>query len=379
MRTVRRTLGFWIAAAALALSAASGALGQDEMRRLRELGRAFAAVAEKTTPAVVNVNTSTVIPGRRVPLFRHPFSEFLFGDVFGGRMLREPDREVRSLGSGVVVSPEGHVITNYHVVAGAQQIRVTLSDEQEFEAEIVGTDPLTDIAVIKLAGTDLPTVTWGDSDALRIGEWVVAVGSPFGLGQTVTAGIVSAKGRTNPEIVGYADLLQTDAAINPGNSGGALLNTAGEVVGINTAIISRGGGSEGIGFAIPSNTARRVLEALLRDGEVVRGWIGILVQRLSGAERARLGAPAEARVQIGNLLRRSPAHSAGLWPDDVVISFEGTNITSTSQLRDLIANSPINGEADIAVWRPRERRQLTLRVHISRHEIDSQGRPYPGI
>jgi serine protease Do len=366
------------AVAALALPAASSALGQDDIGRLRELGRAFAAVAEKATPAVVNINTTTIIRGRAVTPFGGDLFRHFFGDGFRD-MYRTPDRAVQSLGSGVIVSRDGHIVTNYHVVAGAQQIRVILSDEREFEAEIVGTDALTDIAVIKMAGTDLPAITWGDSDTLSIGEWVVAVGSPFGLGQTVTAGIVSAKGRTNPEIAGYADLLQTDAAINPGNSGGALLNTAGEVVGINTAIMSRGGGSEGIGFAIPSNTARRVLDALLQDGEVVRGWIGILVQRISGADRVRLHAPAETRVRINNLLRRSPAHSAGLWPDDVVISFRGTSITSTSQLRDLIANTTINSEAEITVWRPRDRRQLTLRVHISRHATDSRGRPYPGI
>jgi Do/DeqQ family serine protease len=379
MRALRRGLGVWLALALGAFVIAGGAFGQDETTRLRELGRAFAAVAQKATPAVVNINTTTIIPGRTYsPFLGDRVFEYFFGEPFGG-MFRTPDREVHSLGSGVIVDPGGTIITNYHVVAEAQEIRVILADEREFEAEVVGTDPLTDIAVMRIKATNVPAVKWGDSERLSIGEWVVAVGSPFGLGQTVTAGIVSAKGRTHPGIVGYADLLQTDAAINPGNSGGALLNTDGELVGINTAIISRGGGSEGIGFAIPSSTARRVMEALLRDGEVVRGWIGILVERISGAERARMGAPAEARVRIENLVQDSPAHNGGLWPDDVVLSFNGRPITSTGELRDLIANSTIGSEASITVWRPAERQRLTARVTVRKHATDRRGRPFPGI
>jgi len=380
MRTTCGAPRLWLAPAMAAVLIAGAAFGQDEISRLDELGRAFTAVAEKGTAAVANINTTTVIPGRRFsPLFRDRVFEHFFGESLGGELFRTPDREARSLGSGVMVDASGTIITTYHVVAGAQEIRVILSDEREFEARIVGTDPLTDIAVIQVEGANLPTVKWGDSDELRIGEWVVAVGSPFGLGQTVTAGIVSAKGRANPDIVGYADLLQTDAAINPGNSGGALLNTAGEVIGINTAIVSRGGGSEGIGLAIPSNTARQVMEALQRDGEVVRGWIGVLVQRVSGAERERMGAPAEARVRIENLVRHSPALNAGLWHDDVIIDFEGTPIESTSQLRDLIANSAINGKVSLTVWRPGERRRLSAQPTVRKHPTTADGRPFPGI
>jgi len=372
------------AVALLALAAGfadtKAVLGQAEIGRLRELGRAFSSVAEKATPAVVNINTTTIIPGRRFsPFFGDRLFEYFFGESLGGRMLLKPDRAVRSLGSGVIVDRDGHMITNYHVVGQAQKIRVTLADEREYEAHIVGADPLTDIAVIRIDAGNLPTIKWGDSDQLSIGEWVVAVGSPFGLEQTVTAGIISAKGRTNPDIAGYADLLQTDAAINPGNSGGALLNIAGEVVGINTAIISRGGGYEGIGFAIPSNTARQVMQTLLRDGEVVRGWLGVLVRRISGAARDRLPRTVDGRVHIVNLVRYSPADNAGLEPDDVVISFNGTPIRSTSQLRDLIAAAPIGSEAEITIWRPRDRQRYKTKLTIRKHATDPQGRPFPGI
>ncbi len=380
MWTNRHVHGWTLLIATMGLAATTAALGQDEIDRLNELGRAFASVAQKATPAVVNINTSTIIPGRRVsPFGGDRLFQHFFGESFGGRMFRTPDREVRSLGSGVLVSRDGLIITNYHVIEGAQHIRVTMADEREFEARLVGTDPLTDIALIRIDETNLPTVDWGDSDRLSIGEWVVAVGSPFGLGQTVTAGIVSAKGRTNPDIVGYADLLQTDAAINPGNSGGALLNTAGEIVGINTAIVSRGGGSEGIGFAIPSNTARQIMETLLRDGEVVRGWIGILVKRLSGTERERMGAPPEARVQVENLFMNSAAHNAGIEPDDVVISFKGKTIMGTSQLRDLIANSEIGSKPKIVIWRQGRRQTAEADVRVIKHPTDDRGRPLPGI
>jgi S1-C subfamily serine protease len=247
--------------------------------QLKTSSEAFAAVAKLATPAVVNISAATIIPGRRSPLFDDPLFRYFFGDE--DIPFREPERVVRSLGSGVIVSRDGLILTNNHVVAGASRITVTLADGRKFsDAQIVGTDPATDLALLRIRASNLPAIKWGDSRALEVGEWVLAIGNPYGLSQTVTAGIVSAKGRRDVGISVYEDFIQTDAAINPGNSGGALVNIRGELVGINTAILSQSGGNVGIGFAIPSHEARRVMELLLRDGKVSRGWLGIIPARV---------------------------------------------------------------------------------------------------
>ncbi|MDW8322045.1 MAG: trypsin-like peptidase domain-containing protein, partial [Armatimonadota bacterium] len=247
--------------------------------QLKTSSEAFAAVAKAATPSVVNISAATIIPGRRSPLFDDPLFRYFFGDE--DIPFREPERVVRSLGSGVIVSRDGLILTNNHVIAGASRISVTLADGRRYaDAQVVGADPATDLALLRIRADNLPAIKWGDSRALQVGEWVLAIGNPYGLNQTVTAGIVSAKGRRDVGISLYEDFIQTDAAINPGNSGGALVNIRGELVGINTAILSQSGGNVGIGFAVPSHEARRVMELLLRDGRVSRGWLGIIPARV---------------------------------------------------------------------------------------------------
>ena len=302
MRITRWGLVCWV------LLMCSVGWGQtDSLIRAQELSRAFAEVARQVVPTVVNIATTTVIPGRRPilpPFFQLPPElEMLLG---------EPAQEVHSLGSGIIISTDGFIVTNYHVVGKAQQIVVGLVDGRTVQARIVGLDAATEMAVIKISLKGLPAARWGDSDALQVGEWVLAIGSPMGLHHSVTAGIVSAKGRSGVGISSYEDFIQTDAAINPGNSGGALVNMKAEVVGINTAIASRTGAYEGIGFAIPSNTAARIARLLIQHGEVVRGYLGILPAEVTEEVARQLGLPAARGVLVRNIYRGSPAHRAGL-------------------------------------------------------------------
>lgn len=337
----------------------------------RELSQAFAAVARTVKPAVVNISTTTVIPGRVSPWLR----EF-FGPGFGD-LLRPPDREVHSLGSGCLISAEGHIVTNNHVVAGAQQITVTLADERELAGTIVGCDPATDLAVVRIDATGLPWLRWGDSDALQVGEWVLAVGSPFGLSHTVTAGIISAKGRSETGIAGYEDLIQTDAAINPGNSGGPLVNLAAELVGINTAIASQSGGSVGIGFAVPSALARNVARQLIANGEVVRGWIGVLPRELSPELVKRYGLGTNTGVFVEGVYRAGPAGRAGILPGTVITRWGDVPVTSVSQLAHLVAQTPVGTTVTVGWMEGTQAR--TASVTVMRQPLARDGRPVKGI
>lgn len=336
--------------------------------QLRTSSEAFAAVAKVATPSVVNISAATIIPGRRSPLFDDPLFRYFFGD--DDIPFRQPDRVVRSLGSGVIVSRDGLILTNNHVIAGANRISVTLADGRRFsDVQVVGTDPATDLALLRIRANNLPAIKWGDSRALEVGEWVLAIGNPYGLSQTVTAGIVSAKGRRDVGISVYEDFIQTDAAINPGNSGGALVNIRGELVGINTAILSQSGGNVGIGFAVPSHEARRVMELLLREGRVSRGWLGILP--------ARVEEGAVQGVVVANLFRNSPADLAGLDIDDVILECNGRRVTSPGELKNMIASMPAGTEVTLLVQRGTERGRIRLRV--ADHPTDRFGRPLPGI
>src|SRR5438552_16126470 len=247
----------------------------------------FVEVAKAVTPAVVNISTTRInrLPeGHSFGPFDDPLLRRFFGEEFFRRRFEAPpDHRERSLGSGVIADPRGYIITNNHVVSKADEIRVLLSDKRELKAKVVGTDPKTDIAVIQVGARGLPTIPWADSEKLQVGEYVLAIGNPFGLNQTITMGIVSAVGRANVGIADYEDFIQTDAAINPGNSGGALVNVHGELVGINTAIFSQSGGYMGIGFAIPSNMAKSVFDSLIKTGKVARGWLGVTIQELTPA------------------------------------------------------------------------------------------------
>jgi Do/DeqQ family serine protease len=330
----------------------------------------FTHVAELTVPAVANISSVQVIRRPNSPFANDPFFQFFYGDrddVFGGRRSVE-----RSLGSGVVVSPDGLVLTNNHVVAGESgrlslrqlpAVTVALGDKREAEARIVGVDPATDLALLKVNATNLPTIPWGDSSRLKVAEWVLAIGNPFQLSQTVTLGIISALGRTNVGISEYEDFIQTDAAINPGNSGGALVNTRGELVGINTAIFSQSGGYQGIGFAVPSNLARRIVADLMQYGEVRRGTIGYVeITPLSTLVADQLGVSSNGGVLVQAMRRDASAYEAGLRPGDVIISFNGTAIADGGQLSRLIQDARIGSTAIVTVVR--EGRRIDLKIPV---------------
>lgn len=305
----------------------------------------YASVVKKVQPSVVNISTTVVrkVRGSDVP----DFFEYFFGP--GVR----PPREQRgqSLGSGVIVRPDGYLLTNAHVVEGATDIRVSLADKREFKATLIGSDPQTDIAVLKIDATGLPAIPFGDSSRAEVGDIVLAIGNPFGLGQTVTMGIIGATGRSGLNIEAYEDFIQTDAAINPGNSGGALVNTKGELIGINTAILSRSGGNQGIGFAVPVNLARHVMDQIIKNGKVVRGYMGAGIQDVT-AELAKGFGLKEARgVAITQVEPDAPASKAGLRAGDIVLALNGVPVNSANELRLKISSTPPGTTVKLRVLR----------------------------
>ncbi len=361
-----------VAAVLVGLAAAPGRAQTRQLIRAQELSKAFAEVARQVVPTVVNIATTTIIPGRR-PIFP-PFFQ-LPPEL--EMLLSEPPQEVHSLGSGIIIRPDGYIATNYHVVAKAQQIVVGLLDGRSAPARIVGLDAATEMAVVKVNLTGLPAARWGDSDALEVGEWVLAIGSPMGLHHSVTAGIVSAKGRSGVGISSYEDFIQTDAAINPGNSGGALVNMRAEVVGINTAIASRTGAYEGIGFAIPSNTAARIARLLIEHGEVVRGYLGILPAEVTEVIARQLGLARPQGVFVRNIYRGSPAHRAGLALGDVIVAFNGKPVRDVTALARMVADAPIGSTATVTVFR--QGRAVELKVRIEKRPAELGGEIWFGI
>ena len=329
----------------------------------------FTRTAERTIPAVANISSVQVIRRRNSPFADDPFFRF-FGDpddVFGPR-----NRVERSLGSGVVVSADGYILTNHHVIVGESgqlrqlpAITVSLADRREVEAQIVGVDPDTDLALVKINATNLPTIPWGNSDQLKVAEWVLAIGNPFQLSQTVTLGIVSALGR-RVGITEYEDFIQTDAAINPGNSGGALVNARGELIGINTAIFSQSGGYQGVGFAVPSNLARRIVAELQRNGEVRRGSIGYVeFAPLTTQAAAELGAPVTDGLIVARIGRDSSAYRGGLRPLDIVTSFNGAAVQDYAQLIRLIRDASIGSTAVVGIIRDGRAAELKIPIRSS--------------
>jgi len=315
----------------------------------------YRAAAQRAAPSVVSIVASKVNPRR--PQTDDPWFRFFFGD-------RSPqDQPQRGLGSGVIVSPEGYLITNNHVVDGADDIEVLLADGRSAQAELVGTDPDSDVAVLKIDLDKLPAISFGNIDALQVGDAVLAIGNPFGVGQTVTAGIVSALGRNQLGINTFENFIQTDAAINPGNSGGALVDASGNLVGINTAIFSRSGGSLGIGFAIPANTARMVMESLVRDGSVIRGWIGVEPRDLTPEMAESLRLPVKSGVLITGVLQNGPAGNGGMKPGDVVVRIADQSIANTAQLFNAVAALKPGAPATIAVQRGE--RSVDLKVQVA--------------
>lgn len=325
-------------------------------------GPDFTRVADQTIRAVANISSVQVVRQRRSPFFSDPFFEQFFGDsAFGGR-----DRYASSLGSGVVVSADGYVVTNNHVIGEGQIDRVTVSlaDKRELEATIVGVDSWTDLALLKVNASNLPVIPWGDSSRLKVAEWVMAIGNPYQLSQSVSLGVVSALGRSGVGISAYEDFIQTDAAINPGNSGGALVSSRGELIGINTAIFTQSGGYQGIGFAVPSNLARRIVDEISRHGEVRRGSIGYLeVAPLTTNIAEQLGAPSTDGVVVMGL-RQGPAARAGIEQYDIIVAVNGTRISDTASLLKIISDAPIGSVATIEILR--EGRRQTFKVPIER-------------
>ena len=320
----------------------------------------YSGAARRASPSVVSI-TASKAPARD-PRADDPVFQYFFGDR-ARQMRQEPQI---GLGSGVIVSPEGYLLTNNHVVAGADDIEVKLADGREAKATVIGTDPETDVAVLKINLDRLPAITFGATDDLQVGDVVLAIGNPFGVGQTVTSGIVSALGRDQLGINTFENFIQTDAAINPGNSGGALVDTNGNLQGINTAIYSRSGGSMGIGFAIPATTARQVMESLIKDGQVRRGWIGVEPRDLTPEIAQTLNLPIKQGVLITGVLQSGPASAGGIRPGDVVVKVGDKPVTSTVQLLNAVAALTPDKQAVIQVQRGD--RQLDLNVTVAQRQ-----------
>jgi serine protease DegQ len=328
------------------------------------LTESFAPAAQRVIPSVVNIFTQQKMPSDNHPALNDPIFRYFFGD-----RLDERPRQASNLGSGVIVSQNGYILTNHHVIEAADEIQVALENGQTLPARVVGTDPETDLAVLKISATALPAITFAESDTLKIGDWVLAVGNPFGVGQTVTAGIVSALGRTHLGINTFENFIQTDAAINPGNSGGALVDVAGNLVGVNSAIYSRTGGSQGIGFAIPVSIARQVMEQIIREGGVVRGWVGIEVQDLTPELAESFNLDKTEGALIAGVLKGGPADLGGVRPGDILLAVNGSTVTDSSSLLNLIAALKPGDEARLTV--ARKNQSLDLPVKIGRRPVQT--------
>ncbi|PQA85159.1 2-alkenal reductase [Limnohabitans sp. TS-CS-82] len=314
----------------------------------------YSPAAKLASPAVVSIAT-TQVNAPANPLQNDPWFRFFYGD-------REDEAPQQGLGSGVIVSPEGYILTNNHVIEGAAEIQVTLSDSRRAIAQVIGADPDTDLAILRIDLERLPVITLGNSDTAQVGDRVLAIGNPFGVGQTVTSGIVSALGRNQLGINTFENFIQTDAAINPGNSGGALVDVNGNLIGINTAIFSRSGGSMGIGFAIPVSTARQVLEGIVRDGQVVRGWVGIEPMELTAELAETFGLPKQSEgVIVTGVLQNGPAANAGLRPGDLLLKVAGQPVKNVGELLTQIASLTPGKAAKLEVMR----RSQTLTLDVT--------------
>jgi serine protease Do len=352
------------------------------IENLRQTSKAFSAVAQKVSPSVVFINVESLQevptgPGGLPPGQGSPFDDDLFKRFFGDQFgelpqQRAPEkRQVMGQASGFVFSPDtglipgkALILTNNHVVEGASKIRVTFQDGRKFNAKIKGTDPRSDIAVLEIEADDVPALKLGDSSKLEVGEWVVAIGNPFGLSHTLTVGVVSAKGRTSLGLSDYEDFIQTDAAINPGNSGGPLVNLDGEVIGINTAIFSRSGGYMGIGFAIPINMARKIARQLVEVGEVTRGFLGISIQDFTPELAESFGVESQNGILVAQVSEDSPAQKAGIKQGDIIVEFQGEAVKNTGTFRNQVSFVPPGTKVDINVIR--QGKKLELAVVIGR-------------
>ena len=375
--TLKRILVFFAAiilAAGLSSSGFAPAREKDisaeSVKTLSKLSEALADVAEAVRPAVVNISTTTVETREDDPfggMFNDPFFRHYFGDQFGGGHPGQKRKfKSSALGSGVIVSEHGYILTNNHVVKGADEIKVILFDKREFKGKVVGTDPRTDLAVIKINAKGLPTLAFGDSSRMKTGDVVIAVGNPFGLNQTITMGIVSAVGRSNIGLADFEDFIQTDAAINPGNSGGALVNGSGELVGINTAIFSTSGGYMGIGFSIPSDMAKAVMDSIIKHGKVIRGWLGVSIQNLTPELSKSLGIKETEGALISGVENNSPAEKSGLKRGDLVIGMNDKKIADVTTLRNMVAAMAPGTKTDFKVIR--NGKEQTISVTLGEYQ-----------
>ncbi|HJU03983.1 MAG TPA: DegQ family serine endoprotease [Nitrospiraceae bacterium] len=345
-----------------------------------EVAPGYPEVAKMVRPGVVNITPAKTLVkdrdrndrrGGRSPMdqmeefFGFEFPRKPFGPRGKGPSEHGPfERGPRGggMGSGVIISADGYIITNNHVVDGVKEVEVTLPDKREFKGKVVGTDPKTDLAVVKIEGKDLPSVNWGDSSKLQVGEYVLAVGNPFGLNSTVTLGIVSALGRGRMGITQYEDFIQTDAAINPGNSGGALVNTKGELVGINTAIFSQSGGYQGVGFAVPTSMAKPVYESLMKSGKVVRGYMGVGIQDLTPDLAKTFGLKDTNGVLISDVTADSPAEESGIKQGDVILEYQGERVDDPAALQRMVTRTPVGTKAALKVYRDGHEKELTVKI-----------------
>ena len=318
----------------------------------------FSSAAKKAMPSVVNVFTTKEIKAAPHPLMEDPFFRRFFGDRF-----ESPEsRRAASLGSGVIVSSQGYILTNHHVIEAADEIEIALADGRKTKARVIGSDPETDLAVVRVDMEGLPAITFGYSDNALVGDIVLAIGNPFGVGQTVTMGIISALGRTHLGINTFENFIQTDAAINPGNSGGALVDASGNLIGINTAIVSRTGGSLGIGFAITAGVAKQIMEQIIRTGGVTRGWIGVEVQDMTPELAESFKRPTTSGALIAGVLKGGPADRAGVKPGDIIVGVEGKEVTDSSGMLNLVAALPPGNMATVTVMRNQNKKAIEIKV-----------------
>lgn len=319
----------------------------------------YSDAVSQAAPAVVNIYTSKTVVTQN-PFFADPLFQHFFGNHFGSQ---PRSRQENSLGSGVIISQQGYVLTNNHVVAEADEIEVALHDGRTARGRLVGTDPETDLAVLHVELDSLPAITLGDSEQLRVGDVVLAIGNPFGVGQTVTQGIVSATGRTQLGLSTFENFIQTDAAINPGNSGGALITADGQLIGINTAIFSRSGGSQGIGFAIPVSLARGIMQEIIEQGRISRGWLGIEIQEMTAALAESFGLDSQQGLIVAGVLRRGPADRAGLQPGDILLELDGHAVKSVRTALDMITR--VRPGQTIRIRGLRNHKPFDLRAEVS--------------
>ena len=381
MKTLRLlTLPFVLLCLPILLHAQSA----EDLERLIRESKTRAALVQNVQKAVVHIKVEKVLRGADGQPLNNPFD--LYNEEFLRRFFpnlqppqRSPNREFRQqgLGSGSIISPEGYILTNHHVVGGADRILVKLYDGRELEAKLVGTDEPSDISVIQVEGNDLPVLPMGNSDEIGVGESVIAVGNPFGLSQTVTFGIISAKSRTGVGITEYEDFIQTDAAINPGNSGGPLISLRGEIVGVNTAIFSRSGGYQGIGFAVPINMARGIMEDLIRQGHVSRGWLGVGIQDLDPDLARSFNLENTRGSLITGIMAGTPAEQAGLQRGDLVVELNGIEVVDSNHFRNMIANARANAVVRLVVLRSNE--PLHFEVRLGERPKDLSRRTAPAV